>query len=125
MALRCPECGEARLRIEEAMELGADERSDEVALQIVLCAGCGFEAVAVYEESRRGALGEEAFRHNAFPTDERALGEIRSFIATCRDPRNPGCDCRGHQRAREMVRDRTEPVGVDWTRPRPIIFVRD
>ncbi len=106
------------------MELGPDERSDEVTLQIVRCAACGLAAVAVYEESRRGALDDESVFHAAFPTDEDALDEMRDIFASCRAPENPDCQCRGHQRAREMLEERLEPVGVDWENPMPIVFVK-
>lgn len=124
MPLRCPVCEAAALRIERALELGSDGRSDEITLQIVRCARCEMEAVAVYEESRRGAFGEESVHHAAYPSDEEALAEVRSIVASCRDPREPDCPCRGHQRAREIVRDRVQPPGVDWARPMYIEFVR-
>jgi hypothetical protein len=125
MPLRCPDCGAAALRVEETLEMGSDDRSDEVTLQIVLCADCGRESVAVYEDSRRGAFGEEFSHHATFPTDEDALDEIRGIIASCRDPEDPDCVCRGHQRAREILRDRIDPAGLDWSRPKPIGFVRE
>jgi hypothetical protein len=112
------------LRVEEALELGSDDRSDEVTLQIVMCAGCGLESVALYEESRRGALDEEAVHHAAFPADEEALADVRSMIASCRDPEDADCGCRGHQRAREMMEDQFDPPGIDWEDPQPILFVR-
>lgn len=124
MALRCPDCGQTRLHVMDALELGSFERSDEIALQIVECADCGLEVVAVYEEARRGALDDESVSHAAYPTDAEALEEIRGLIASCRDRREPDCPCRGHARAREMVRDRIEPLGVDWSSPMPIVFVR-
>jgi len=124
MALRCPDCGVAALGIEESIELGSDDRSDEVALQIVECHACGAEYVAVYEESRRGALDDESVWHAAYPADTEALNEVRSIIASCRDPREADCGCRGHQRAREFVQDEDSP-GVDWEQPKPIVFVRD
>jgi hypothetical protein len=125
MPLQCPECESARLQIEHALELGADERSDEVTLQIVHCAACDMEAVAVYEEARRGALEDESTLHSAFPTDEEALGELMDIFASCRDPQDPECRCRGHQRAREMLSDRMELLGIDWDDPMPIIFVEE
>jgi len=124
VALRCPDCGEARLRVMATLELGSDERSDEIALQIVECADCELEAVAVYEECSRGALDDESVIHCAYPADAEALDEVRGLISSCRDRRGPDCPCRGHARAREMVRDRLEPAGLDWSQPMPITFVR-
>jgi len=124
MALRCPECEANALRVETAIELGSDARSDEVALQIVNCTRCGMEAVAVYEESRRGALDDDSVDHRAYPTDREALAAVRAIIASCPSPRDPNCGCRGHQRAREMLRGGTEPAGLDWSRRLPIVYVR-
>ncbi len=124
MPLRCPTCGAGALRIDAAIELGSDARSDEVALQVVSCSTCGLEAVAVYEESRRGALDDESVNHAAFPSDAEALAEVRRVIRSCRRARNADCACAGHKRARAIVRTQTEPAGIDWAAPMPIAFVR-
>ena len=124
MPLKCPACGATRLRVAESMELGPDDRSDEVTLQIVRCGGCDLASVAVYEESRRGPLGEESVSHCAFPTDAEALEEVMAIFASCRRPRDADCTCRGHRRARQMVRRRSGPAGVRRDSPMPIVFVR-
>lgn len=124
MPLQCPKCKRPRLQVQKSMELGSDERSDEVALQIVHCPACGFKAVAIYEESRRGALDDEAIHHTAYPTDKEALKELRDIFASCGDPNDAKCTCGGYQRAREMLSKRSERPGVDWQDPMPIVFLR-
>ena len=57
MAFVCPECHmPGALRITVSLQLPADSRSDDIALQIVECAHCQFKGIAIYEESRRGPL---------------------------------------------------------------------
>ena len=65
MGFVCPRCGKpGTLGITHAIELPAtlSPGSDELALQLLACAACGLHAVAVYEESRRGALDREIGR---------------------------------------------------------------
>lgn len=73
MAFICPQCfGKGTLEIKVSMQLPSDSRSDEIALQTVGCSQCGFQGLAVYEESRRGTLGgisqdkRAAYFFNAF-----------------------------------------------------------
>jgi len=124
MPLQCPECEAAALRIKEALELGPDARSDEVSLQIVRCGACGLETVAVYEESRRGALDREQVNHTAYPATDDAMAEIARLIRSCTRPKDGACRCGAHTRAREIVRLRTGPSGIDWARALPILFAR-
>ncbi|MFO7947350.1 MAG: hypothetical protein R6V19_11100 [Armatimonadota bacterium] len=124
MPLQCPKCKGLWLQVEKSMELGSDERSDEVALQIVHCSVCGFKAVAIYEESRRGTLDDESVHHTAYPADDEALGQVMDIITSCRNPQDASCRCRGHQQARQMLSERSARAGVDWQDPIPIVFVR-
>ena len=67
MAFLCPACDAAGgLKITRRLELPPDSRSDEITLQIVRCRRCNFEGLAIYEESRRGALGDEAVDHRGY-----------------------------------------------------------
>ncbi len=58
---KCPACEEFKLEIKKSLDLGSDERSDEVAIQCVKCENCEFYGVTIYEESRRGA--RDSFYH--------------------------------------------------------------
>ncbi|MFL5383787.1 MAG: hypothetical protein ACJ8GN_14805 [Longimicrobiaceae bacterium] len=99
MPFDCPECGvPGTLAITAAIELPPDRRSDEIALQLVACARCGFRAVAVYEESRRGSLDSEAVDHAGCRVPAETLDAIASQIAACPDPGNPACACASHRR---------------------------
>jgi hypothetical protein len=48
--------------------LPADDQWDEIAVQDLRCSsmGCGFRGIAVYEESRRGALDSECVVHTGY-----------------------------------------------------------
>jgi C4-type Zn-finger protein len=47
MSLICPACGSAELAITLSLELPPDAYDDEITLQVVECAGCGFHGLAV------------------------------------------------------------------------------
>lgn len=79
------------------LELPADSRSDEITLQIVKCKRCGFAAVAVYEESRRGSLGEEAVDHRGYTIGASDLKALKKKISQCPSPRSATCACPIHQ----------------------------
>ena len=99
MAFACPECGNpGSLRITTSIELPPDSRSDEIALQIVACARCGFRAAAVYEESRRGSLDSEAVDHRGHRVPGATLNSLIARIDACPDPADCGCRCESHQR---------------------------
>ena len=98
MAFFCPECSEARmLSITQNLELPADSRSDEITLQIVKCRRCGFETIAVYEESRRGRLGDESVDHRGYYRSDSDLQMLKKKISRCSNPRNSRCKCSIHK----------------------------
>jgi len=97
MSFLCPTCSQPHLKITAVLELPSDSRSDEIALQIVKCARCGFAGIAVYEESRRGALDSQSFDHTAYEVASAALARVSEDIARCPDPRNPHCTCDVHR----------------------------
>jgi hypothetical protein len=86
------------LRIQQRIELPPDSRSDEIALQIVGCERCGFEGIAVYEESRRGALDDDSFDHTGYRVSAHDLTQIRRVILRCPKPRDPRCTCTSHRK---------------------------
>ena len=100
MAFICPQCGgRGTLRITRSLELPADSRSDEIAMQVAMCSEreCGFRALAVYEESRRGALEGEHWEHVGYRVPEDVLARVEALIAACPEPSNAGCDCAAHR----------------------------
>ena len=95
MSFRCPECAAPNsLNIARSIELPPDSRSDEIALQIVECAGCGFAGIAVYQESRRGGLDDESVDHTGYVIGEDDLKALRRTLARCTDPKNRHCRLR-------------------------------
>jgi len=98
MPFVCPECSEKSLKITSRIELPPDSRSDKIALQIVRCARCGFAGIAVYEESRRGALGSESFDHTGYRVSADDLKRVKRAIDRCPKPRNRRCKCSAHRK---------------------------
>jgi hypothetical protein len=85
------------LKITARIELPPDSRSDEIALQIVVCSQCRFAGIAVYEESRRGALDSESFTHVGYRASAEDVRRLRRMIQQCPEPRNWRCKCPVHQ----------------------------
>ena len=106
MAFTCPACLMAgSLKITGLIELPPDDRSDEVALQIVSCEGngCEFKGIAKYEESRRGAT--ESFHHTGYRAEKEQLATLELLISACPDPTNHRCDCDSHQQLAKNPND--------------------
>ena len=101
MAFICPECSTSKsLKIGLKIELPPDSRSDEITLQVVKCTKCGFEGIAVYEESRRGAMGSESFDHSGYRVNVDDLKDLKVMIRQCPEPRNRRCRCPVHRKLR-------------------------
>lgn len=97
MAFHCPDCKNLKtLQIINRIELPPDARSDEISLQIVKCNSCKFEAVAIYEESHRGALDSDVFDHYGYTIDQKELKELKALIRQCPEPKNLRCSCDTH-----------------------------
>lgn len=97
MSLLCPRCTERTLEIETFLELPPDNRSDEITVQIIGCQRCGLAGVAVYEESRRGGLGQESVDHAGYEVSEVELERLREKIASCPAPADARCSCATHR----------------------------
>jgi hypothetical protein len=96
MAFFCPECRTCHLGITASIFLPSDSRSDDIVLQLVKCETCAFQAVAIYEESRRGALNSESSDHTGYYVSEDAWKNLHHQIATCPQPDNTSCQCAAH-----------------------------
>ena len=98
MPFQCPECsGSKSLRIVHKLELPPDSRSDEITLQTVKCSDCGFAGIAVYEESRRGALDSESVDHTGYRVAASDLKALKRIMRQCPKPGNWRCRCRAHR----------------------------
>ena len=98
MAFVCPEClTPGALHITASLQLPADSRSDDIALQIVECANCQFEGIAVYEESRRGALDAEAWEHTGYRVRSESVQRLREAVRQCPAPSDTDCQCPIHR----------------------------
>lgn len=103
MLFSCPDCSTAgTLRIINRLELPPDSRSDEITLQVIKCSRCGFEGIAVYEESRRGTIGNESVDHYGYHVSEAHLQVLKKLIDTCPNPGNFRCSCEVHQQLGKM-----------------------
>jgi len=98
MPFLCPDCSSSTgsLNIKEKIELSADSRSDEIALQIVVCSRCSFSGIAVYEESRRGALDDDSFSHIGYRVSVEDQMQLRKMIQKCPLPKDRRCSCQVH-----------------------------
>jgi hypothetical protein len=99
MGLVCPECHApgGTLAITAKIELPPDSRSDEITLQIIRCSKCHFDAIAAYEESRRGGLDDDHYSHTGYSIDAADLKEVRKLIRRCPARGNPRCTCAAHR----------------------------
>lgn len=98
MAFQCPKCDAHKsLAIVSRIDMPPDARSDEISLQIVKCQRCKFEAVAIYEESHRGALESDVFDHYGYPIEKKELKEVIALIKQCPESKNRRCSCDSHR----------------------------
>lgn len=112
----CPECQADALRVERAIELPSDAANDEITLQTVVCRQCGLQALAVYRESRRGALDSESWQHEGYRVRAADFKRVRQLIRRCPSPSNPRCGCAVHQQfghQRDYRWDGLEHSGVE------------
>ena len=99
MAFTCPKCLKSgSLAIEIAIEMPPDGRSDEITLQALVCSSCDFRGLAVYQESRRGALDSVAWEHIGYRVGPLVVESVAGAIRSCPEPRNSRCSCAAHRR---------------------------
>jgi hypothetical protein len=97
MAFSCPECASpASLVITSGLELAPDANWDEISVQILRCANCGFCGVALYQESRRGAFGDSLVVHQGYAVALQNFRILEQAIAACPSPGDHHCECRSH-----------------------------
>lgn len=93
----CPDCHTKKLKIILALELPPDGSNDEITLQTVECEHCDFYGLAVYRESRRGALDSESWVYEGYRVSEGDFQTIRELIQSCPSPSDKRCQCESHQ----------------------------
>jgi hypothetical protein len=85
------------LEIIASIQFPPDSRSDDIYLQVVVCGRCGFRGLAVYEESRRGAMDSESWDHTGYRLEPAGLESIVQAIESCPEPNNQACTCSAHR----------------------------
>ena len=93
----CPECDLGAMEVVGSLELPPDNWWDEIALQALACQRCGFRGLAVYEESRRGALGSEAVNHRGHRVAAETVTAFVEGVVQCPAPRDRACACVTHE----------------------------
>jgi hypothetical protein len=109
MPLICPDCRHPTLSVTRSIELGPMPLWDELSLQVVRCDRCQLTAIAVYEESRRGAPDQEIIHHTGYRLEKNQVAALDALIASCPRPDDHRCDCPAHQRLK-----RTDPRTGSW-----------
>lgn len=79
-----------------SLELPATSDDDEVQIQLLKCAGCGFEALGVYRESRHGSLDRESWNHEGCQVRASGLQSLRRAIELCPARNDRRCRCETH-----------------------------
>lgn len=66
----CGACKAEAMEIKIAVDVEPDSDSDEARAQVLRCSACGRGALGIYEESRRGRLDSESWRHWGWIVDD-------------------------------------------------------
>ena len=96
MPFECPDCNEKSLQITFGLELPPGAEDDEIALQVVKCAGYRFLGLAVCRESRRGPLDSESWYHDGYQVSDESLEPLLEALLLCPSPRDRNCECSTH-----------------------------
>jgi hypothetical protein len=110
----CPACASAHLQIQSSIELPPSGADDEIAVQTVECGACRFAGIAVYRESRHGALDSESWNHTGFELEPGDLEKLLTTILSCSTPQDRRCRCEAHK----------ELANEDWVAPARRFTVR-
>lgn len=57
---------------------------------------CPFEALATYEESRRGSMDSESVHHTGWRVSPEVFGRVKKLILACPNSGDPPCRCNVH-----------------------------
>src|SRR5258708_19227413 len=97
MSYECPQCAAAALEIGVTIELHATRDDDEVQIQLLKCAACGFEALGVYRESRHGSLDDrDSWHHDGYQGKASGLESLRRAIELGPGSKDRPCRCGTH-----------------------------
>jgi len=88
---RCPECGEASLRITKAIELRPDARWSEITLQLLRCETCDFDGIGVYKENNWGS--SEIVKHRSYRAPVSVRSRLAELIEACPKRSDRRCEC--------------------------------
>ena len=97
MSFHCPDCSTKSLAIVLRLELEPDSCWDEITLQTLACNRCGLTGLAVYQESRRGALDAEIVHHNGYRVGGADFKRVERAIKHCPAPGERHCGCFAHR----------------------------
>ncbi|GEM_PF-976297 len=98
MPFECPQCQvKNSLQILTTLELGPAAGADETMIQLTECSHCEFQALAIYQESRGGALEGEAFSHQGYPLAKEQFQLLTDLFRVCPDGFKRMCGCQAHQ----------------------------
>lgn len=92
----CPRCQSPKLETVAALQLEGDAWNDEISLQWAICE-CGFKAVLVYEESRRGSLDHDCWSHIGHPISTPDWDATMRWLGLCPSNQERDCQCCAHQ----------------------------
>lgn len=90
----CHACRKSSLAITGRLNLGPDDDSDEVAIQVLRCSACSAAAIGLYEASRRGS--GDSCHHAGWTATPAAVDEVDALIAACPSPGSHRCPCATH-----------------------------
>jgi hypothetical protein len=82
--------------ISQALELPGDRDSDEITLQVVECMRCKFRGLAVFEESHRGSMFDDAWRHTGYQVRDAEVAQVNDLLQACPHPYDSHCTCPAH-----------------------------
>ena len=94
--LCCPACQAPALIVAQTLELPGDATWDEITLQTLHCAQCGWHGLGTYTESRRGALDSECWEHWAYEIPRTNQEGLEALIDRCPRPMDKDCLCLTH-----------------------------
>ena len=116
MPFECPSCRRKSMEISFSLELLPQGDDDEITLQTLQCAACGFHGAAVYRESRHGNLGSESWSHDGYPIADEPLERLYKALLICPRPGDRRCPCPTHAAFAQQNWVNPAHLGVDTAR---------